>query len=390
MTLTQKMLDFSFKVLYNNKHKEGSKDMILKGKFNQAFIHAETIEPQVINQIKEFLNTDVSEGSTIHIMPDTHSGKGCVVGFTMTILDKLCPNLVGVDVGCQMTCIKLPKGTQIEPEVFLEACKKIPNGVGSNAGRPPKFVDVDSIGLDKLTFELNHSETVINSIGSLGSGNHFIELNEDKDTGDHYIVAHTGSRNLGQQVCGYHMRVAKTDHSRGDLSYLTGLNLDNYLHDMKICQNYALSNHKEIYSKLLETLGVRLCKTEVFTTMHNYIDFNDHILRKGAISCQEGKRVLIPFNMRDGSVIGIGKGNPEWNFSGPHGAGRILSRTQAKQLITLEDFKESMKGITGTVCLETIDEAPMVYKKAEEIERLISETVEVTNHLKVLANFKGF
>ena len=291
---------------------------------------------------------------------------------------------------CQMTCIKLPKGTKIEPGVFLEACKKIPNGVGANAGKPPKFVNVDSIGLDKLTFELNHSETVINSIGSLGSGNHFIELNEDRDTGDHYIVVHTGSRNLGQQVCGYHMRVAKTDHSRGDLSYLTGHNLDNYLHDMKICQNYALSNHKEIYSKLLELLGVRLCKTEVFTTMHNYIDFNDHILRKGAISCQEGKKVLIPFNMRDGSVIGIGKGNPEWNFSGPHGAGRILSRTQAKQLITLEDFKESMKGITGTVCKETIDEAPMVYKKADEIERLISETVEVTNHLKVLANFKGF
>ena len=142
--------------------------------------------------------------------------------------------------------------------------------------------------------------------------------------------------------------------------------------------------------QLLETLGVRLCKTEVFTTMHNYIDFNDHILRKGAISCQEGKKVLIPFNMRDGSVIGIGKGNPDWNFSGPHGAGRILSRTQAKQLITLEDFKESMKGITGTICQETIDEAPMVYKKADEIERLISETVEVTNHLKVLANFKGF
>ena len=364
--------------------------MILKGKFNQAFIHAETIEPQVINQIKEFLNTDVSEGSTIHIMPDTHSGKGCVVGFTMTILDKLCPNLVGVDVGCTISCIKLPKDTKVLPEVFLEACKKIPNGVGSNAGRPPKFVDVDSIGLDKLTFELNHTKTVINSIGSLGSGNHFIELNEDKETGDHYIVVHTGSRNLGQQVCGYHMRVAKTDHSRGDLSYLTGVNLDNYLHDMKICQNYALSNHKEIYSKLLEILGVRLCKTEVFTTMHNYIDFNDHILRKGAISCQEGKKVLIPFNMRDGSVIGIGKGNSEWNFSGPHGAGRILSRTQAKQLITLEDFKESMKGITGTICQETIDEAPMVYKKADEIERLISETVEVTNHLKVLANFKGF
>jgi RNA-splicing ligase RtcB len=364
--------------------------MILKGKYNSATIHAETIEPQVINQIKEFLNTDVSEGSTIHIMPDTHSGKGCVVGFTMTILDKLCPNLVGVDVGCTISCIKLPRETKVLPEVFLEACKKIPNGVGSNAGRPPKFVDEDSIGLDKLTFELNHSETVINSIGSLGSGNHFIELNEDKDTGDHYIVVHTGSRNLGQQVCGYHMRVAKTDHSRGDLSYLTGHNLDNYLHDMKICQNYALSNHKEIYSKLLETLGVRLCKTEVFTTMHNYIDFNDHILRKGAISCQEGKKVLIPFNMRDGSVIGVGKGNPDWNFSGPHGAGRILSRTQAKQLITLEDFKESMKGITGTVCQETIDEAPMVYKKADEIERLISETVEVTNHLKVLANFKGF
>ena len=362
--------------------------MIIQGKYNTANVHAETIEPQVINQIRDFLNTDLAEGSEIHIMPDTHSGKGCVVGFTMTITDKVCPNLVGVDVGCQMTCVKLPKDIQIQPEVFLETCKKIPAGVGNNAGRPPKFVDVSEIGLDRLTFEIRKPKTVTDSIGSLGSGNHFIELNTDGQ--NQFIVIHTGSRNLGQQVCGYHMKVAKTDHSRGDLSYLTGKNLDNYLNDMVICQKYAKANHKEIYSTLLKELGIRVCKCEIFTTMHNYIDFNDHILRKGAISCQEGKKVLIPFNMRDGSVIGIGKGNPEWNFSGPHGAGRILSRTQAKELISLEDFQESMRGITGTVCQETIDEAPMVYKDSKEIERQLEETVEITNHLKVLGNFKGF
>lgn len=289
---------------------------------------------------------------------------------------------------CNMTCVKLPKEVQIQPEVFLETCKKIPAGVGNNAGRPPKFVDVSEIGLGKLTFEVRKPKTVTDSIGSLGSGNHFIELNTDGQ--NQFIVIHTGSRNLGQQVCGYHMKVAKTDHSRGDLSYLTGKNLDNYLNDMVICQKYAQANHKEIYSTLLKELGIRVCKCEIFTTMHNYIDFNDHILRKGAISCQEGKKVLIPFNMRDGSVIGVGKGNPEWNFSGPHGAGRIMSRTQAKELISLEDFQESMEGITGTVCQETIDEAPMVYKDSKEIERQLGETVEITNHLKVLGNFKGF
>lgn len=289
---------------------------------------------------------------------------------------------------CNMTCIKLPNEIQIEPEAFLEACKAIPNGVGSNAGKPPKFVDVDSIGLDRLTFELKNERNVVHSIGSLGAGNHFIELNTDGE--NQYIVVHTGSRNLGQQVCGHHMHVAKTDHSRGDLSYVTGSNLEGYLNDMRICQAYALANHKEIYSKLLKMLDIWIGQCEVFTTMHNYIDFEDNILRKGAISCQEGKKVLIPFNMRDGSVIGIGKGNPDWNYSGPHGAGRILSRTQAKKLISLEAFEDSMKGIAGTVCKETIDEAPMVYKNAQEIERLISETVDVVAHLSVLANFKGF
>lgn len=363
--------------------------MILKGKYANAVIHTDNADGNVLTQIREFLDCDLAEGANVHIMPDTHAGKGCVVGFTCSIKDKVCPNLVGVDIGCQMTTIKLPKAVKISPEVFLKNAKKIPSGVGVTSGHAPKFVKLESIGLDDLTFDVRKLSNVYESIGSLGSGNHFIELNEDEE-GNQYIVIHTGSRNLGQQVCGYHMNVAKNNVGRGELSYLTGSLAENYLHDMKICQRYACANHTEISNKLINFLGIRMRECETFTTMHNYINFNDHILRKGAISANEGEKVLIPFNMRDGSIIGIGKGNPEWNFSAPHGAGRIMSRGEAKRKITLEEFQNTMEGIVGTVCTETIDEAPQVYKNAKEIEELISDTVDVIHHLKVLANYKGF
>ena len=359
--------------------------MELKGKFANAIIHTSDIDENTINQVNNLINCDVSEGSTIHIMPDCHAGKGCTIGTTMTIKDRVCPNLVGVDVGCAILCLKVQGDFSIDD--FLDACEKVPSGVGKYNTKMTAFDDIKN-----LSFQLEKPEQILYSIGSLGSGNHFIELNEDED-GNRYIVIHTGSRNLGIQVCSHHMEIAKNTNTRGpkgDLSFLTGTDLDNYLNDMRICQTYAQKNRLEIGNTILRNLGnARIVDT--FETTHNYIDFNDMILRKGAISCTKGKKVLIPFNMRDGSVIAVGKGNTEWNFSGPHGAGRIMSRSEARKNLTLEEYQNTMKGISSrTVCQNTIDEAPQVYKDAKEIENLISETVEVQKHLKVIANYKGF
>ena len=359
--------------------------MELNGKFANAIIHTSDIDENTINQVNNLINCDVSEGSTIHIMPDCHSGKGCTIGTTMTIKDRVCPNLVGVDVGCAILCLKVQGDFTIDD--FLDACEKVPSGVGKYNSEMTHFDDIKN-----LSFQLEKPEQILYSIGSLGSGNHFIELNEDED-GNYYTVIHTGSRNLGIQVCSHHMEIAKKTNprgSKGELSFLTGTDLDNYLNDMRICQTYAQKNRLEIGNTILRNLGnTRI--VDAFETVHNYIDFDDMILRKGAISCTKGKKVLIPFNMRDGSVIAIGKGNAEWNFSGPHGAGRIMSRSEARKNLTLEEYQKTMKGISSrTVCQNTIDEAPQVYKDAKEIENLISETVEIQKHLKVVANYKGF
>ena len=356
--------------------------MELKGKFANAIIHTSDIDENTINQVNNLINCDVSEGSTIHIMPDCHAGKGCTIGTTMTIKDRVCPNLVGVDVNCGLLCLKVQGDFTIVD--FFDACELVPSGVGKYNSEMIPFDD-----LNKLSFPLEKPEQILYSIGSLGSGNHFIELNEDED-GNRYIVIHTGSRNLGIQVCSHHMEIAKKTNPRGELSFLTGTDLDNYLNDMRICQTYAQKNRLEIGNTILRNLGnTRIVDT--FETVHNYIDFDDMILRKGAISCTRGKKVLIPFNMRDGSVIAVGKGNPDWNFSGPHGAGRIMSRSEARKNLTLEEYQNTMKGISSrTVCQNTIDEAPQVYKDSKEIENLISETVEVQKHLKVVANYKGF
>lgn len=354
----------------------------LKGKYTDAVIHTENVDSNTLTQVRDLINCDVSEGSSIHIMPDCHAGKGCTIGTTMTIKDRICPNLVGVDIGCSLLCLKVPNQFTIDD--FLDACEKVPSGVGKYHSKPKTFREIAD-----LTFKEEKYEQILSSIGTLGSGNHFIELNEDEEH-NRYIVIHTGSRNLGIQVCNHHMEIARKTNPRGDLSFLTGADLQNYLDDMKICQDYARANRAEIARILLDNLSINKID-DMFETVHNYIDFDDHILRKGAISCVKDKRVLIPFNMRDGSIIGVGKGNSNWNNSGPHGAGRIMSRSQAKKSLTLEEFQKTMEGISSrTVCQNTIDEAPQVYKNPKEIEQLISDTVEVQKHLKVLANYKGF
>lgn len=346
----------------------------LEGNYGAATIHAVTVEQEVRDQVQSFLNHRAAEGSRIEIMPDTHAGKGCVIGFTQTISDRVCPNLVGVDIGCGMLALKLR--TKISPQEFVAHCRKVP--VGTNIHQKP-LVDFD---LSHLHAEVSQPDRILRSIGTLGSGNHFIELEQDS-CGDQYVVIHTGSRSLGVKVCNYHQTLALGNND--PLAYLQGERMQDYLDDMLITQEYARLNR----SLIAQILGFDV--EESFETVHNYISFKDMVLRKGAISCHLGEKVLIPLNMRDGSLIGIGKGCEGWNKSGPHGAGRVLSRSQARRLITLEQFQKSMQGIySETVLQETIDESPMAYKNSEEIISLVTETIDIVDHLQVLANFKGF
>lgn len=340
----------------------------------QLRVFARTVEQACYDQIERFMRSPASEGSQVRVMPDTHAGKGCVVGFTMTIQDRVVPNLVGVDIGCGMLALEVD---EVTPQDFVAMCRHVPVGFSSHL---EPVVDFD---LSDLVAPVEHQYRVLCSIGTLGSGNHFIELNR-MSSGRMMVVIHTGSRNLGVQVCRYHQGVA----GAGELDYLTGSQMEDYLHDMEITQRYAQANRRAIRD-ILVAHGLRVHSE--FETVHNYISFEDMILRKGAISCQLGERVLIPLNMRDGSLIGVGRGNPEWNCSGPHGAGRLLSRGLARQRLSLADFQASMAGIySETVLQETIDEAPACYKDAHEIIELVQDTIEIVDHISVVANFKGF
>lgn len=394
-------------------------------------IFAKTVEQEVHDQLKQLMSVDVFKDAKIRIMPDTHAGKGCVIGFTADLGDKVVPNLVGVDVGCGMYVVNMGK-LNLSNEQLAELDKFIRSNIPSG-----RYVNIQerSVGFDKLQdlkmySVLRNVEYLHCSIGSLGSGNHFIELNKS-ESGDVYLVIHTGSRNLGQQVCRYYQRLAadnclfKSNEFKGkvaglvtkmklegqckeiqssieklkeeykhsdnipyDLCYLEGTHRDDYLHDMKICQEFAIKNREEIAKRILGFLKVE--PIEVFHTVHNYIDFEDNIIRKGAIRCNKGEKVIIPLNMASGSIIGIGKGNEDWNCSGPHGAGRLMSRKQAKQSVSMDDFKESMEGVfTTSVNESTLDESPMAYKPADEIIELVKNTIDIVEVIKPIYNFKN-
>lgn len=394
-------------------------------------IFAKTVEQEVYDQLKQLMSVDVFKDAKIRIMPDTHAGKGCVIGFTADLGDKVVPNLVGVDIGCSVYCANLGKlnlsNKQLEElDKFIR--ENIPSGMNVNSQE-------HSVGFDKLQdlkiySALRNVEHLHSSIGSLGGGNHYLELDKDS-SGNIYLCIHTGSRNLGQQVCRYYQKLAidncliKSNEFKGkvaylvtrmklegqqkeiqsaieklkkeykrvdsipyDLCYLEGTHRDDYLYDMKICQEFAWKNREEIARRILEFL--KIDPIESFHTVHNYIDFEDNIIRKGAIRCNKGEKCVIPLNMRDGSIIGIGKGNEDWNCSGPHGAGRLMSRKQAKQSVSMDDFKESMKGIfTTSVNESTLDESPMAYKPADEIIELVKDTIDVIEVIKPIYNFKA-
>lgn len=393
------------------------------GKFNTAICYAKVVEDEAIEQIRRMCDHEFTEGSQIRIMPDVHAGKGCTIGTTMTVTDKVVPNIVGVDIGCGMYTTNLGKG-DIDLAAIDKATHFIPSGMNVWEGKKERF-DLTELACYR---ELSRTKRLERSLGTLGGGNHFIEIDRAAD-GTNYLVIHSGSRNLGKQVAEIYQQLA-VDLNKGketyfkqrqeiidtykaqgkrseiqavlkaiawerreatipeDLCYLYGTYLEDYLHDVVICQKFARRNRELMTEIILEQTG--LVGTDSFHTIHNYIDTNEMILRKGAIAAHAGEKVLIPINMRDGSVLAIGKGNPEWNYSAPHGAGRIMSRTQAHNTLSLEDYKQAMEGIyTTSVCDATLDEAPMAYKSLEDIIDVISESVDVIDIMKPIYNFKA-
>lgn len=363
----------------------------VQGKFNVAKIFTDNVEQEALAQIEELCDQEFTRGSKIRIMPDVHAGIGCTIGTTMTITDKVVPNLVGVDIGCGMETIKLKEQTIDLKKLDKVVHNHIPAGFDIRK-KPHSYAE--RINLNKLYCK-NHVDLdrARKSIGTLGGGNHFIEVNRDEQ-GSLYLVVHSGSRHLGKQVAEYYQKLAyenlkkKSVNIKKQLAYLEGENYHRYLHDMKLVQQYAVYNRQAIVDEILSRMGFAV--EDRFTTIHNYIDLDSMILRKGAISARRGERVLIPINMRDGSLICIGKGNPDWNYSAPHGAGRIMSRRKAKEVISLEEFKQTMEGIyTTTVNKSTLDECALAYKPMVEIIDNIQATVELVSIIKPVYNFKA-
>ncbi len=395
----------------------------IKGKVTTAICYAKVVEEEAIEQIRRMCDYEFTKDSKVRIMPDVHSGKGCTIGTTMTVIDKVVPNIVGVDIGCGMYTVCLGKD-DIDFAKLDEAAHFIPSGMHIWEGRQECF-ELQELHCYR---ELRNTKWLERSLGTLGGGNHFIEVDVAQD-GTKYLVVHTGSRNLGKQVAEIYQQLAidlnkgketyfqqreeiiRTYKEQGrrkeiqealkaiawntrettmpeDLCYLYGQFFEDYMHDVEICQKFARKNREKIVEILLARTD--MSGADGFHTIHNYIDTKEMILRKGAIAAHQGEKVLIPINMRDGSVLAIGKGNPEWNYSAPHGAGRIMSRTKAKNELSLEQYQKEMDGIyTTSVNKETLDEAPMAYKSLEDIIDVIQESVDVIDIMKPIYNFKA-
>lgn len=399
--------------------------MELKGKYGEAKIFAELFDEQTVNQVYDILNCPISENSHIRIMPDCHAGAGCVIGTTMKISDKVCPNVVGVDIGCGVIVYNLGK-KEIDFKVLDEFIKNnIPSGFSIN----DKNDDLAKSYIDELYCKsyLKNIDRLEKSLGTLGGGNHFIEIDKDEE-GNHYLLIHSGSRNFGLQVATYYQKIAtqtinelrkngineiiERNRKNGtpelieneikefnlsykrewseSLDYVTDDNLKKYLYDMDVAQRFASQNRIKMATKILSYLEIDPSSNIVCDTVHNYIDIESKIIRKGAVSAKDGELLVIPINMRDGAILCVGKGNPEWNESAPHGAGRIMSRHQAKTELSLGDFEKEMNGIyTTTATQETIDEAPMAYKPIESIINIIQDTVTIQKRIYPIYNFKA-
>lgn len=395
----------------------------IKGKYNEAKIFTDVVDDASIAQVKLLLDQEFTAASRIRMMPDIHAGAGCTIGTTMTITDKIVPNLVGVDIGCGMETVKLKEKHLELQKLDKVIYQKIPSGFSVREKTHRYFEQIDLMELHCWPY-INHDRAE-KSLGTLGGGNHFIEADKD-EAGNIYIVIHSGSRHLGLEVAGYYQEEAykrlnapakqeidariaelraqgkekqiqkslralkrskKTDIPK-PLAYVSGELFEHYIHDMKIVQAYACLNRQAMMDELLKEMKLHI--VEQFTTVHNYIDTDSMILRKGAVSAKKGEKLLIPINMRDGSLVCTGKGNDDWNQSAPHGAGRLMSRSAAKQSFTVSEFKKQMKGIyTTSVNLGTLDECPMAYKTMEDIVQNIEPTAEIQEIIRPIYNFKA-
>ena len=397
--------------------------MEIKGKYGTAIVYATVVDETTKEQIKNLMDQKFTKDLNVRIMADCHAGTGCVIGTTMNINDCVVPNLVGVDIGCGMLTVKLGNMDidLIKLDRFVR--KKIPSGLEIYSEEQVMATNIEDL---KCYEHLAHKSRHKKSMGTLGGGNHFIEIDKD-DEDNLYLVIHTGSRNLGKQVCEYYTTQAKKDYLDSkrknirslinrykrlnkeekiqdgidklmrkynsidfDLLPVFGKTFEDYMFDMDICQKFAWENREAIAIKIMEHLGLEMAKFDYFHTIHNYINMEDRILRKGSISAYVGEEVLIPINMRDGSIIARGKSNSDYNYSAPHGAGRVLSRSEAFKSITLSDFKEAMSGIYSTSVQEsTIDESPFAYKSIEDIIPNILPTVDIVKIIKPIYNFKA-
>lgn len=395
----------------------------LKGKYNEAKIFTDVVDEASISQVFLLLNQEFVSDSKIRLMPDIHAGAGCTIGTTMTITDKIVPNLVGVDIGCGMETIRIKEKHLELQKLDKLIYEKIPSGFNVREKTHRYFDEIDLE--DLYCYKRIDPRRAEKSLGSLGGGNHFIEADQD-DEGNIYIVVHSGSRHLGLEVADHYQREgyralngsAEKDvnaliadlRSRGrereiqksitvlkntkrtnipkQLAYVSGELFKQYIHDMKIVQRYAELNRQAMIDEIVK--GMKIHVEEQFTTIHNYIDTDAMILRKGAVSARKGEKLLIPINMRDGSLICIGKGNDDWNQSAPHGAGRLMSRSAAKESFTVSEFKDQMNGIyTTSVNKDTLDECPMAYKGMEDIVNNIGDTVDIVQVIKPIYNFKA-
>ena len=396
---------------------------ILKGKYNEAKVFADTADETSVSQVLLLLDQEFVSGSRIRMMPDIHAGAGCTIGTTMTVTDKIVPNLVGVDIGCGMETVAV-REKHIELQKLDKLIyEKIPSGfqIREKTHRYYEQIDLEEL----YCYRQIHAVRAEKSLGTLGGGNHFIEVDKDEE-GTIYVVVHSGSRHLGVEVAQYYQeeaykalngqtkkdidqRIADLKAQGRDkeiqksiaelkntvktnipkvLAYVSGELFDQYIHDMKIVQNYAGLNRKAMMDEIIK--GMKLHVTSQFTTIHNYIDTDAMILRKGAVSAKKGEKLLIPINMRDGSLICTGRGNDDWNQSAPHGAGRLMSRSAAKQSFTVSEFRKQMNGIYSTsVNKETLDECPMAYKGMDEIVKNITDTAVIDNVLRPIYNFKA-
>jgi len=364
----------------------------IRGKYAEALIYTDELEESAEGQIRKLCDQPYTEGRKIRIMPDVHAGAGCAIGTTMTIKDKVVPNLVGVDIGCGMETVKLEQRRIDLPKLDSLIRERIPAGMDIRSA-PHKYlgrIDLDTL---RCTDVVNTKRAEL-SLGTLGGGNHFIEIDKDED-GALYLVIHSGSRNIGLQVAEHYQREGyealggrKFCEIPYDLAYVSGQLLDDYLHDMQLMQEFAELNRHAITCEIMN--GMKLTEEERFTTTHNYIDLKQRMLRKGAVSARAGETLLIPINMRDGSLVCTGLGNPDWNESAPHGAGRLMSRKEAKNTFTVSAFKKEMQGVfTTTVADETLDECPMAYKSLGYIVSRIEPTARIEKRIVPIYNFKA-